>query len=248
MMLPIGIGALSLIFSIAMAVHVVRTNREIYWVFIILIAMPLGGLIYFIAIVLPGLLGGTTARRMSQAAKATLDPERGYRQAKSAYDASATAGNAMRLAAAAAALGRHAEAEGLYHSAAQGIHADDPALLTGRANALLELGRPAEALTVLEQLARDPDQAKSPQTQLGFARAYEGVGRLGEADAAYRSAAERLPGLEAIARYAAFQAKVGRREEARQTVAEIDARIARMSGTFRAEAKVWRDLAARAAG
>jgi hypothetical protein len=243
-----GLGGLSLIFSIALCVHVVRTDRQLYWLLIILLFQPLGGLIYLIAIVLPETFGGTTARRVSAAARATLDPERDYRQAKAAHADSPTVGNSMRLAAAAAALGRHGEAEMLYRDAAQGIHAEDPTLLLGRANALLELGRHAEALEVLERLRKDTDQGGTPPASLAFGRAYEGLGRTAEAETAYQSASERLPGLEALARYAAFQARSGRRDEAKRTIADIDARIARMKGPFRAEAKSWRDLAAQALG
>ena len=239
---------LSLIFSIALCVHVVRTNNQLYWVFIILIFQPLGGLIYLIAIVLPEWFGGTTARRAGAAAREALDPGREYRRAKAAHDDSPTVGNSMKLAAAAASLGRYDEAESLYRDAARGIHAEDPALLLGRANALLELGRPADALAVLEVLGRDTDQSRTPQATLAFGRAYEGLGRAADADTAYKSAAERLPGLEALARYAAFLARSGRREEAQQTIADIDRRITRMSGAFRAEARAWRDLAAQALG
>jgi hypothetical protein len=240
---------LSLIFSIALCVHVVRTNQQLYWVFIILIFQPLGGLVYLIAIVLPEVFGGTTARRAAAAARTTLDPGRDYRLAKAAHDDSPTVANSMKLAAAAASLRRWDEAEALYRDAAQGIHAEDPTLLLGRANALLELGRPAEALAVLQVLAeKDPEQSRTPPATLALARAYEGLGRNAEAEPHYKSAAERLPGLEALARYAAFQARTGRRDEAKQTIEDIDRRIGRMSGTFRSEARAWRDLAAQALG
>jgi len=242
-----SLGLPALIFTIAMCVHVVRTNQQLYWIFIILIAPGLGALIYFVAIVLPDLLGGTTARRAAAAARTTLDPGRDYRRAKTAHDDSPTVANSMKLAVAAASLGRYDEAEALYRSAAHGIHAEDPTLLLGRANALLELQRPAEALEVLELLARyDAEQGRSPPAALAFARAYEGLGRNAEAEPCYQSAAERLPGLEALGRYAAFQARTGRRDEAKQTIEDIDRRIGRMSGAFRAEARTWRDLAAQA--
>ena len=239
---------LSLIFSLALCVHVVRSNNQLYWVFIILVFQPLGGLVYLVAIVLPDWFGGTTARRASVAARNVLDPGRDYRRAKAAHDDSPTVGNSMRLATAALSLGRYEEAEALYRDAARGIHAEDPSLLLGRANALLELGRPAEALTVLEVLGKDTDQSRTPPATLAFGRAYEGLGRTAEADVAFKSAAERLPGLEALARYAAFLARSGRREEAQATIDDIDRRITRMSGTFRAEARAWRDLAAQALG
>jgi hypothetical protein len=244
MILPIF--GLSLLFSILLCVHVVRTNQSMYWLWLILMLQPLGGLIYFAAIILPELLGGRTARRVGSAARQTLDPGRSYRQAKADYDTSPTVAHAMHLAAAAMALGRHAEAEALYHEAAQGVHADDPALLLGRANALVELGRFAEALGVLEQLGLDADRGRTPQAALTLGRAYEGLGRNGEADTAYDWAAGRLPGLEAYGRYAAFLARTGRRAEAQDALNEMDRRIKSADPYFRREARTWRDLAAAA--
>jgi hypothetical protein len=237
----------SLLFSIAMCVHVVRTNQAMYWLMIILILQPLGGIVYLVAIVLPGLAGGTTARRALQGARETLDPGREYREARAAVDDTPTVHNQMRLAKAAAELGRHDEAERLYAQAAVGIHADDPTLLLGRAVALLELDRHAEALGILERLGQDEDKGRSPQAALAMGRAYEGLGRTSEADVAYQWAVERLPGLEAMARYAAFLARAGRSDEARETLAEIDRRLAKANPQFRKEGRMWRDLAARAA-
>jgi hypothetical protein len=243
-MLPVF--GLSLIFSIALCVHAVRTNQNMYWLWIILAIPWLGALVYFVAIVLPEMLGGSTARRVSVATRAALDPERDYRTAKKAHDDSPTVGNAMRMAAAAAELGRYDEAERLYAESARGIHADDPTLLLGRANALLEMNRYDDALEVLEQLGHNIDQGRTPQAALALGRACEGAGRIAEADAAYAWAAERMPGLEAMARYAAFMARHGRRAEAEAMVADIDKRVARIKGALRGEARGWRDLAAQA--
>jgi hypothetical protein len=243
-MLPVF--GLSLLLSVPMCIHVVRTGQQLYWLWIILAFPWIGAAVYGIAIVLPDMLGGTTARRMGAATSAALNPERDYRATKRAYDDSPTAGNAMRFAQAAASLRRYDEAEQLYREAAQGIHADDPTLLLGQANALLELNRPAEALTVLELLGPNIEQGRSPQAALALGRACEGVGRIKEADTAYAWASERMPGLEAMARYAAFMARHGREAEARDMVADIDKRITRIKGPLRAEARGWRDLAAQA--
>ncbi|MFI4974684.1 MAG: tetratricopeptide repeat protein [Caulobacterales bacterium] len=241
-------GGLSLLMSVLLCIHVVRTNQAIYWLFIILFLQPLGGIVYLAAIVLPEMFGGTGARRLGQAARETLDPTREYRTAKAAVDDSPTVHNQMRLAQAAAALGKHAEAEALFAQAAQGIHADDPALLLGRANALIELGRHAEALALLEKLAEDKGRVRTPPEALALGRACEGLGRLSEADSAYQFAAGRLPGLEGIARYAAFLARTGRRAEAADAIAEMDRRVAKANPQFRREGRAWRDLAAQALG
>jgi hypothetical protein len=241
-MIP-GLG-LTLLFSIALCVHVVRTNQQMYWLFIILMgAPPIGGVVYFIAIVLPELMGGSAARRLGQAARDKLDPDREYRQARLMVDDSPTVGNRMRLAAAAASLGRHGEAEEMYREAAQGIHSDDPSLLLGRAKALLELNRAGEALPVLEKLGELGEVGRTPQAALAMGRAYQALGRNAEADTALEWAAGRLPGLEGIARYAVFLAQTGRKAEADEAMVEIDKRCAKATAHFRKEARAWRDFA-----
>jgi hypothetical protein len=244
--LSLPLLGLSLLLSIALCVHVVRTGREMYWLWIILMFQPLGGLVYFLAIVLPEVFRGPAARRIGEGAREALDPTREYREAKAQCEDSPTVRNRLRLAHAAAALGRHAEAETLYRESLHGVYADDPALLLGRANALLELGRPSEALEMLEQLGRDEANGRTPPAALALGRAYEALGRTAEADQALEWAAGRLPGFEGIARYAAFMARNGRAAEARETLAEIDRRMVRLQPAFRKEARAWRDLAARA--
>jgi hypothetical protein len=241
----LGAG-LFVLLSILLCVHAVRTGREMYWLFIILLFMPIGGLVYAVAILLPELARGPAIRKAGQAARESLDPTRAYREARAAVEETPTVHNQMRLAAAASALGKWAEAEALYAEAAQGVHAEDPALMLGRANALLELGRPGEALALLEKLSAVGDKGRTPQMTLAFARAYDGLGRPAEADPAYEQAAARVPGLEGLARRAAFLARQGRKTEAQEILADIDRRLEKSPPHFRREGRVWRDLAAEA--
>jgi len=239
---------LSLLFSITLCVHVVRTGQQMYWLMIILLFQPLGGLVYLIAIVAPEFLGGAQAQKARQAARQALDPQREYREAGRAVDDTPTVANRARLAAAAAGLGKHAEAERLYAEALQGMYADDPQLLLGRANALIELDRAAEALPLLEGLSAQSPAARTPNVALAMGRAYHALGRHSEADTALRWAAAHLPGFEGMARYAVFLAQTGRKDEAREALAEIDKRLAKTHSHFRKEARGWRDLAATAVG
>ena len=237
---------LTLAFTAVMVWHAMKTGRQQTWLFILIIAPGLGSLVYFICCVVPDVLGGTRAQRLGQAAKAKLDPTRAYREAKAACDDSPTTGARMRLAAAAFELQRYEEAEDLYRQAAQGIHEDDPALLFGRAQALVELGRYDEALTMLVKLGETGEKGRTSQAALAMGRAYEGLGRYDEADTAYEWASARFPGLEASARYAAFLARRGRRGEAEALMTEIDKRAAGAKDHFRKEARHWRDFAAAA--
>jgi hypothetical protein len=240
--MPLELYGLGLLFSVALCVHVVRTGQNMMWLYLILFLSPLGGVVYLIAVILPSWTGGPTARKAREAARETLDPTRDYRNAKAAVDDSPTVSNRMRMAAAAGALGRWDEAEGLYRAAAQGVHAEDPALAYGLAHALVELGRFGEAAPMLEQLEKT--NPRTPQTAMQLGRAYEGLGRIGEAEGPYQYAAMRLPGLEGLARQAAFLARTGRRQEAQESLVEIDKRLERTNPRFRKEGRQWRDLAA----
>lgn len=236
----------SLLFSILLAVHVIRTGQPYLWLWVIMLLQPLGGLIYLAAVVAPEMLGRPAAQRLGNSARRALDPGREYREAKAAADATPTVRNQSRLAAAAAALGRHEEAERLFREAAHGVHAEDPVLLLGLANALLALGRPADALAALAHLGEDRVDERTPASTLALGRAYDGLGRVAEAEAALKLAADTVPGFEGQSYYAAFLARRGRREEARDLVADMDKRLRILAPQFRKEGRHWRDLAAKA--
>lgn len=237
---------LSLLFSIALCVHVVRTHQSMFWLWIILAIPWLGGFAYLVIVVLPGITASPSARRLTMSAREAMDPTREYREARAACETTATVHNRMRLAKAAAALGRHDEAEYLFREAATGIHAEDPALLLGRAQSLLELGRHGEALDLLDRIHDEGERGGAPAVALAKGRALEGLGRTEEAGRTYEWAAGRLPGLEGVGRWAAFLARQGRTAEAREAIADMDQRIARASPKFRREGRQWRDLAAKA--
>ncbi|HWA00579.1 MAG TPA: hypothetical protein VG841_09735 [Caulobacterales bacterium] len=232
--------------SIVCAIHVVRTNQPQYWLWLLIIAPGLGPLVYFFAVWLPELMGGRAARNLGKATVQALDPERDYRMALKALEDTETVGNRMRVAQAAAALGRWKEAEAQWAICAGGHWAEDPAVLMGHAESLLELGRYEDALKRLEQLKALGREGQTPQVTLAFARAYEGLGRNAEADASYRGSVDRVPGLEAGGRYVAFLAKVGRKADAQLGLEELDRRLSKIAPPLRPEARVWRDLAARA--
>ena len=246
--LPLPLLGLSMLFSIALCVHAVRTGQQMYWLWIILAFQPVGGVVYLVAVLGPQFWGGKTARTVGAAARKALDPQREYREAAQAVDDAPTVANRVRLAVAATELGKHAEAEKLYADSLTGMYADDAQLLLGRANALIELHRPNDALPLLEKLGEQPNAGRTPHTMLALGRVYHALGREEQAETALSWAADHYPGFEGIARYTVFLARMGRKDEAREKLAEIDKRLSKTHSHFRKEAKTWRDFAAAAVG
>jgi hypothetical protein len=234
--------------SLVCGFHVVRTGREMFWLWLFIIGPLIAPAFYFLAVLVPDWMGGKGGRSVGKVARQTLDPQRDYRNALRVLEETPTVGARMKVAHAAAALGRWSDAEAQWALSAEGAWAEDPAILMGHALSLLELGRYTDALARLEKLKALGPEGKTPTVALAFARAYEGLGRNEEADDAYRFAADRVPGLESGGRYVAFMAKTGRRDDAETGFAEIERRLAKIAPPLRPEARIWRDLAAKALG
>ena len=231
--------------AVICGVHAVRTNQNQNWLWLLFVGGSVGAAVYFFAVMAPDLAGGRTGRAAAKAAKRLVNPQAEYSAALKQLEDTPTVGARIKAAQAAEALGRWDDAETQWTLAASGIFADDPAVLAGHARALLELGRFNEALQKLEAL-QEKEGAGKAETALLFARAYEGLGRFEDAEAPYRFAADRVPGLEAGARYVAFLAKTGRVSDAETGLGELDRRVKKISPALRTEAKQWRTLAAEA--
>ncbi len=230
-------------------IHVVRTGREYYWLWLLFIGGPVGVGIYFFAILLPELLQGRLGGRLrggrglGRRLLLLVDPQREYRQAVAAVEESPTVGNRMKVAEAASELGRWEEAEKILRECAVGHWANDPVILYEHALCLVELGKGTEALSRIESLKKIGGKGDTPQVNLVAARAYAGLGQIPEAEGAFRSAMDRFAGLEAAARYVTWLAQTGRKGEAEAGMADLERRYKKVPGPMRGEARAWLGLA-----
>lgn len=157
--------------SLVCGFHVVRTGREMFWLWLFIIGPLIAPAFYFFAVLVPEWMGGKGARSVGKVARQTLDPERDYRNALRVLEETPTVGARMKVAHAAAALGRWSDAEAQWALSAEGAWAEDPAILMGHTYALLELGRFAAALERLEKLkAVGPKERRQPSPSPSRAR------------------------------------------------------------------------------
>jgi hypothetical protein len=232
---------MSLIIQATLIIHVIRTGRPSWWIFLILFAPGIGSSIYVLLEILPNTGLFPALRKAEQKVIKAIDPTRELRAAQDAFDLTPTIGNRLRLADASANMGDWAGAETLYKDCLTGQFAEDPATMIGHARTLVELGRPQEALDRINQLR--VLGREGPNEALIFARAAEALGQQADAEDAYAFAAPRIPTLEAQARYVRFLRLAGKDVDATRELQEFDARLARVPRHFQADARKWRTLA-----
>ncbi len=233
----------SYVVAITCAVHAVRTGRNNYWLFILLIFPGLGWLVYILAEVLPELLNSPGAHKAGSAARKALDPTKELREARRQLEVARTPDALKRAADAALETGRADEAVALYQEAATGAYEDDTLMLFGLARAQFEVGAPAGALNALNKLRAAHPKYRNPEAHLIYARSLDALDRFPEALSEYEALAAYYPGAEARARWAMLLERMDRPAEAKERWGEILA-ASRIAPKFarRAQQK-WIDMA-----
>ena len=92
------VGVLIVLLQIGFAIHVVRTGRETFWIYIIAFLPLLGCAVYFFTQVMPDMGNNRTVRRASNQLLKALDPERELRKRKDELELADTVENRVKLA------------------------------------------------------------------------------------------------------------------------------------------------------
>ena len=233
---------LILFVQIACLIHAGRTGRPYFWFMIILFVPGLG---YLVVEVIPGLLRGPAAARLSQTVSAGLDPTRQYREFARAVETVPSVANFRALADECVRLQRHDEAIDLYKSALTGMHETEPGAMLGLATAEFRKGDAGAASATLDRLlAANPDFS-SAEADLLAARILEARGRLPEALSAYERLCATYPVEEAKGRMALLLQKTGAKQRARAIFADIRKSVERGPAFYRRAQREWYEIARR---
>lgn len=214
-------GVLLLLAQIACAVHVARTGRPYFWIYIVVFVPMVGMAAYLVAEVLPELMGSRRARQAASGMGRAINPERGLREALRRTQVTPTVENKAALAEEYLGVGQPANAAALYRETLTGIHETDPTLMLGLARALFAQGDAPGTETVLRQLREANPEYHSPGGHLLFARSLEDQGKTDAALSEYAALTNYYPGQEARCRYALLLQRTGRSDEVRRFFEEI---------------------------
>lgn len=201
---------LSLIVQVGLVVHILKTGRNTYWVFIVMFFPLVGSLAYLIVELLPEFGNGRTAQRMRRNIVKTVNPDGEFRAAAEKLEVADTVRNSIALAEQCLERSRFDEARGLYERALKGIHVHDPLLLLGLAKAQFGLAQFDQTLQTLDLLKQNNPDAKSADAHLLYARAQEGLGNADAAIHEYEALSGYYGGLEPLCRLALLHRSLGK--------------------------------------
>lgn len=236
---------LSLALQVACGIHVVRSGRPLYWIWILIIGSYIAVAVYVIAAVIPDLRNDPRSRRVTQGVISTIDPERRRRSIQQRLEVADTVDNRRALAEESMRMGDYANAAELYRSVLKGMYATDAGFLLGLAQAQANTQDFIGARTTLDTLYSSNPNFRSSDADLLRARVLESQGDLDSALDHYRTLATSYPGEEARFRYGALLKQRGRFTDAREVFRSMIARAKHAPRYYRKKEKNWLDSAQR---
>ena len=218
---------MSLIFILTLAlqagliVHVIKTGRNLLWIWAIALLPGAGSLAYALVEILPSLFGGSTARKAKAGMRRVINPDKDLRHASDQVAISGNADARKRLGEEFFERGQYEQAIAAYQGGLTGIFEHDPTLLLGLARALFARRDFTKAREALDRLIEHNPDFKSADGHLLYARALEEEGSLDNAAKEYAILEGSYPGAEARLRYGLLLKRMGRAEEARRLLTEL---------------------------
>jgi len=215
------IPILSIAVQVGLIVHVIKTGRNMLWIWALAL-LPLVGAIAYVAVeLLPELMGGSSARRAKSGMQRMIDPNRALRRASAEVEISGNVDARRRLAEEHLARGQYDAAIEVYRGGLRGIFEHDPTLLLGLARAQFGKQDFAAARATLERLRQHNPEFKAADEQLLYARTLEAENALEQAESAYAALASRYPGAEATLRYALLLKRRDKVVQAQQVLKDL---------------------------
>jgi hypothetical protein len=228
-------ASIPVILDLLCIIHVYRTGRPQWW-YLVIVGFPVFGAIAYVLLeVLPKAGGTRVARRVIKVIDPSVDLKARIRE----VERCGSVDNKAALADELISSGQFDDAIELYKSCLVGLHADQPGLVFGLAEAYFYKRDVDHAIATLDRVIELDPWFRSGEAKLLRARALAGLGRSEEALAQYEAILEHFPGEEARCRYASLLALLGRVGQAEKVLAEAEKRASLNGRQYTRNNKEW---------
>ncbi len=230
------VAPFSLLIQIALCVHVYKTGRPYWWIWILLMGSLLGCIVYTLVEILPD------ARRNSPRLIRTswLVPKGiRLRRAREVVDESPTVENKLALAALLSDLDRTAEAEEVAAECLTGVFKNDPQVIAEVVWYKLAVGKLTEAEQLLAQADTKFNKTAKARIDLLQARVLLGHRKFEAARALLETLVPAALGEEPRYHLGQCLFRMGRREQARELFTDITRKYRKGGALWRRAEKNW---------
>jgi hypothetical protein len=232
-----ALGQVFWIVQLGLIVHVVRTGRPYWWIWVLFAAPVIGGLAYFFIELAPHLRGPRGGFGSFKPRKWRISDCR--RQLEEAD----TVKNRLALAHELSDAGLAAEAHEVAAGCLHGVFRDDGRTLVAVARFKIGIGAYGDALALLDRVDTTGDRMLSVDLGLLRGDSLAGLRRYPEAEEAYEGVMDRCLGEAARAGLAQVYEQTGRPEKAAAAWDAIRAKYRTTSPAWRRSERAWYALA-----
>ncbi len=237
---------LTIAVQVLFALHVHRTGRNTYWIYLIMIFPGMGCLIYFVIEVLPEIIRGPAGKHAKRSFRSMMDPEKDFRDAKYAFDTSPTVANRIQLAQLLIAKREYDAVIALLEPALTNHFSDDILLLEGLAYAYYDKGDYTNALKYIQKIYERDEAQPQDYIKLLRARAHIALNDLTLAEEQLIALVEFFTGEEARITLAQLYERMGRKAQARAVYQDIVTRSSHSPKYYQKTERQWIALAQQA--
>lgn len=215
-------------------IHLMRNDKPIYWLILIIILPFLGCLLYIIT----QMIKRGDVENVQTNLNTILNPGAKIQELEKQVQNSDSFDNKVALADAYLQAGRAAEAVEIYESCLKGIFKNDPYVLMQIGLAYFELKEFEKAVEKLSLVAEHTDFRRS-RAHLAFALALDETGHTAKARKQFEAMNARRSHLEFRYHYAMFLNNHGEIEEARKVLEAILSEVDLMDKTKKQREAKW---------
>jgi len=235
---------LSGLLQLALIVHVMKTGRDTYWIYLLFMIPVLGPAAYLIVEVGPEIMNSPRHRNKI---RHVLNPNHNLNTAEHNAKLANTFETRTKLAQEQISKKQYDLAENNYQEALRGLYEFEPYSLTGLARCQFHLNKFSEAKASLDTLKENNPDFRNQDAHLLYARILENLNDVSGATEEYEALIQYYTGPEPQVHFADLLAANGNQRRARELLEEV-VETSRMSAKHYTKMhKEWINLAKRRA-